>query len=331
LRVRERGVAEPAGAAARCGEAGPDTHEVGEHGAVLVHDHGAVGHGQDEVLAVRAMAEIALAEVAAGRALMRLVVVLEQRRGRGVDLEDHVTATAAVGAVGARQRLELLAADRGGAVPAGTADDLQADAVDECGHGCSPMVVVNIEGRSVRLRPSKDAGCPEIRGERSDRLDDTDHLAVTLATELDGARGEREQGVVAAAAHTVTGVDLGAALADEDLARADGLAAEALDAEALGVGVTPVLGGADALLRCHLESILVWSRDRSGDARDLQPGQLLAVALALLVAGLVLVAEDADLLATEVLDLLGGDLHLGEVRLRRGDLVTVDQQHGSEI
>src|SRR5690606_26859010 len=110
-----------------------------------------------------------------------------------------------------------------------------------------------------------------------------------------------------------------------------GLAAEALDAEALGVGVTPVLGGADALLRCHLGSILVWSRDRSGDARDRQPGQLLAVAPALLVAGLVLVAEDADLLATEVLDLLGGDLHLGEVRLRRGDLVTVDQQHGSEI
>src|SRR5699024_2411933 len=66
-------------------------------------------------------------------------------------------------------------------------------------------------------------------------------------------------------------------------------------------------------------------------ARDLQPGQLLAVALALLVAGLVLVAEDPDLVAAEVLDLLGGDLDLRELVLGGGDLVAVDQQHGSEI
>src|SRR5690625_5792329 len=72
-------------------------------------------------------------------------------------------------------------------------------------------------------------------------------------------------------------------------------------------------------------------RDRSGDARDLQPGQLLAVALALLVPGLVLVAEDPDLVAAEVLDLVGGDLHLGELVLGGGDLVTVNQQHWSEI
>src|SRR5690625_6944814 len=72
-------------------------------------------------------------------------------------------------------------------------------------------------------------------------------------------------------------------------------------------------------------------RDRSGDARDLQPGQLLAVALALLVPGLVLVAEDPDLVAAGVLDLLGGDLDLRELVLGGGDLVAVDQQHGSEI
>src|SRR5699024_38051 len=103
----------------------------------------------------------------------------------------------------------------------------------------------SLEGRSVPLRPSKDAGCPGSRGGRSDRLDDADHLAVALATELDGARGEREQGVVVAAAHTVAGVDAGAALTHQDLAGADDLAAETLDAETLGVGVTPVLGGAD--------------------------------------------------------------------------------------
>src|SRR5699024_2617862 len=52
---------------------------------------------------------------------------------------------------------------------------------------------------------------------------------------------------------------------------------------------------------------------------------------ALLVTGLVLVAEDPDLVAAEVLDLLGGDLDLRELVLGGGDLVAVDQQHGSEI
>ena len=47
------------------------------------------------------------------------------------------------------------------------------------------------------------------------------------------ALGEREQGVVAADADAVTGVELGAALADDDVAGYDPLAAELLDAEPL--------------------------------------------------------------------------------------------------
>src|SRR5690606_11282400 len=167
----------------------------------------------------------------------------------------------AVGAVGAREGLELLAPDGGGAVPAGSSDDLQSDAVDECGHGCSPRVegAVGVDKRRGAERsapPLEGRWVPRVRGGVSDGLDDADHATVALAAELDGARGEREQGVVVAATHAVAGVDLGAALADEDLAGADDLAAEALHAEALGVGVTAVLGGADALLRCHLGSIL---------------------------------------------------------------------------
>jgi hypothetical protein len=46
-------------------------------------------------------------------------------------------------------------------------------------------------------------------------------------------------------------VEVGAPLADDDLAGVDDLAAEALDAEALGVGVAPVAGGAEALLVGH--------------------------------------------------------------------------------
>ena len=46
-------------------------------------------------------------------------------------------------------------------------------------------------------------------------------------------------------------VEVGAALADDDLAGLDELAAEALDAEALRVGVAAVTGGTKTLLVCH--------------------------------------------------------------------------------
>ena len=72
--------------------------------------------------------------------------------------------------------------------------------------------------------------------------DDVDDPAAAAGAELDGAGDEREQRVVAAAADAVAGVEVGAALADDDLAGVDQLAAEALDAEALRVGVTTVAG-----------------------------------------------------------------------------------------
>ena len=68
----------------------------------------------------------------------------------------------------------------------------------------------------------------------------------------DVARGERAQGVVAAPADVVSRVEVGAALADDDLAGVDGLAAEALDAQTLRVGVASVAGARCALLVCHL-------------------------------------------------------------------------------
>src|SRR5699024_2541945 len=88
--------------------------------------------------------------------------------------------------------------------------------------------------------------------------DDVDHLAAAPVAELDGAGGEGEQGVVLAAADVLAGVELGAALADDDLPGADDLATEALDAEALRVGVAAVPGGAGALLRCHRGPTFVW-------------------------------------------------------------------------
>ena len=63
---------------------------------------------------------------------------------------------------------------------------------------------------------------------------------------------ERARGVVAAAADAVTGVEVRAALTDDDLAGAHLLAAEALDAESLCVGIAPVPRAGCALLVCHL-------------------------------------------------------------------------------
>src|SRR5580704_13315301 len=69
---------------------------------------------------------------------------------------------------------------------------------------------------------------------------------------LDLARDQGKQRVVAATAHTHAGVEVGAVLAHDDLSGVDELAAEALDAKALGVGVPAVPAGGRALLVCHL-------------------------------------------------------------------------------
>src|SRR5579859_5037652 len=50
------------------------------------------------------------------------------------------------------------------------------------------------------------------------RRDDRHHAAPAQHAELDLAAGEGEQGVVLAAAHVQAGVEVGAALADDDLA-----------------------------------------------------------------------------------------------------------------
>src|SRR5690606_28129909 len=152
-----------------------------------------------------------------------------------------------------------------------------------------------------------------------------DDLAAALAAELDGAGRESEQGVVPAAPDVGAGVEVGAALADEDLAGVDLLAAEALHAETLRVRVTTVAGGACALLVCHvcLSALL--------DAGDLDARELLTVALALLVAGLVLVLLDDDLRAAEVIQNLGRDRDLRQ-RIgvgRHG--VAVDEEDGGQL
>src|ERR1700712_1420087 len=81
---------------------------------------------------------------------------------------------------------------------------------------------------------------------------DGDGLASPPHAEGDRAGVEREQRVIPAPAAPQTGVEGGAALADDDLAGLDDLAAEALHAEALSVRVATVAGRRGALLVCHV-------------------------------------------------------------------------------
>ena len=65
---------------------------------------------------------------------------------------------------------------------------------------------------------------------------DVDEAAVLAAVlEADHAADLGEEGVVLAAADVGAGLERGAALTDDDAAAEDGLAAEYLDAEPLGV------------------------------------------------------------------------------------------------
>src|SRR3954454_21109445 len=82
------------------------------------------------------------------------VVVVQERRHVGVDAQDHRAARAAVAAVGATQRLELLAVDRGHAVAAPSRGDVQRHPVDERrdGHGGAPYK--RMKGDPGRGRPS---------------------------------------------------------------------------------------------------------------------------------------------------------------------------------
>src|SRR5580700_1468786 len=73
--------------------------------------------------------------------------------------------------------------------------------------------------------------------------DDAHGPAAADRSELHRPPDQREQRVVAAPAHTLAGVEVRAVLADDDLARVHQLAAVALDAEALGLGVTAVAAG----------------------------------------------------------------------------------------
>src|SRR5690606_13706015 len=105
-------------------------------------------------------------------------------------------------------------------------------------------------------------------------------LLRALGGELHLAVDQREQGVVAAEADAVTGVELRTTLADDDVAGLDGLPTIDLHAQVLRVGVAAVARGTYALLVCHACFSLLLVAG-AVDAGDLDFGVVLTVPLPL--------------------------------------------------
>src|SRR5882724_10489345 len=76
-------------------------------------------------------------------------------------------------------------------------------------------------------------------------------LAARPLSERDDAVGGGEQRMVATDSNILASIHLGAALADQDVARQDLLAAVALHAQALAVGIAAVARRAACFLVCH--------------------------------------------------------------------------------
>ena len=133
-RAREGRVTEASPAAGRRDEPGADPDQVGEYLAVGGLDLGPVRHRDDQVGGVGAGAVRALSLSAVAGPANRPAMEVEQGGRAGIHLEDHVTAAAAVAAVRAAQRLELLPVNRGAAVSAVAGLHLQRDPVGELRH-----------------------------------------------------------------------------------------------------------------------------------------------------------------------------------------------------
>src|SRR4051812_39607455 len=160
------------------------------------------------------------------------------------------------------------------------------------------------------------------------RGDDVDELATLAEAELHRAVRLREQGVVAALADVLAGVEPGAPLAHDDRARVHLGAAVDLHAQTLGVRVTTVARGRRALLLRHLGVLLLAGRR---DADDLDDREVLAVAVAATVVALRLVDEAVDLGASGLADHTRLDDRAVELRGRGLHGLAVDHEDRREL
>ena len=77
------------------------------------------------------------------------------------------------------------------------------------------------------------------------------HLAACALGVFYRTFAQSEQGVVLAATHVLTGMEVSATLANDDVAGDDVLATKALHAKSLGMRVAAVTGGAKTFFMSH--------------------------------------------------------------------------------
>lgn len=129
------------------------------------------------------------------------------------------------------------------------------------------------------------------------------NLALHATREVDATVTQSEQRVVLATTDVFAGMELRAALTNDDLARLDLLTGEHLHAQSFCVGIAAVTGRTETFLMCHVIPSLQLS-----DGLDFNARKLLAMAAQLLVVLALLELEHQLLGALELLNDLGGDL-----------------------
>jgi hypothetical protein len=153
-----------------------------------------------------------------------------------VDNEDDAAAPSTITAVRPTEWFVFLAVHRRAAVTAVTGNGVNHHAVDEAGHRQNSFESNVMAEERSQVRRSATVASLSLRG----RSNDVDGLAAALDTELHRTGRGGEQGVVTATTDIDAGVEVRAALADDDLAGLDDLTAESLDAQTLSVGFAAV-------------------------------------------------------------------------------------------
>src|SRR5690349_21446072 len=114
-------------------------------------------------------------------------------------------------------------------MPAMPGDEMQHDAINKARHALPPFAKAT-KGRSRVYDPGRPSTTCVWPGRSDAGRNDADSLATARVAELHVSLNQREERVIAPAAESRTGMELGAALADENLTGMDGLGAETLDA-----------------------------------------------------------------------------------------------------
>ena len=242
--------------------------QIGDlHHAVvlLLVDDGADRHLELDVGALAAGAIRAFAVSAAVGGEFLLEAEIEKGIEVGVRRQVDRTAGAAVAAIGAAARHELLAPEAHGAAAAVPGGDVDIDFVDE--HNlpgdfvprnpltpslAGPTAPLRSGGRAFGpLRRGDPGRCPRASGWLLDRVNADDAAARAVIFELHASVDLRKQRVVLAEADVQARPETAAALPHEDRPAGHDVAVEPLDAEPLRIAVAAIARRALSLFMCH--------------------------------------------------------------------------------